>query len=49
MRWWGWGEEGREVVLSEAALSLLRDHLGVDAGARAGPVRSRTYAFPIRA
>jgi alkyldihydroxyacetonephosphate synthase len=38
LRWWGWGEEGREVVLSDAALSLLRDHLGVDPGARTEPV-----------
>jgi alkyldihydroxyacetonephosphate synthase len=46
VRWWGWGEEGREVVLSEAALSLLRDHLGVDPGARAGPVALGDVRLP---
>jgi alkyldihydroxyacetonephosphate synthase len=29
MRWWGWGEDGHAAVLSDAALALLREELGV--------------------
>ncbi len=27
-KWWGWGEEGRHLELSDGALSMLRDELG---------------------
>ena len=38
MRWWGWGEDGHDVVLPEHALALLRSELGVDPSAGARPV-----------
>jgi alkyldihydroxyacetonephosphate synthase len=46
MRWWGWGEEGREVILPDAVLSLLRDSLGTDPGARRGPVALAEVRLP---
>jgi alkyldihydroxyacetonephosphate synthase len=30
MRWWGWGEDGRDAGLSDAAAMLLREELGTD-------------------
>ena len=46
MRWWGWGEDGHEVRLPEAAVALLRDELEADPAAppRAGRARRRAAA-----
>src|SRR3546814_382512 len=38
MRWWGWGEDGHEVDLSEPASALLGEQLGIDASVRRPPV-----------
>jgi alkyldihydroxyacetonephosphate synthase len=46
MRWWGWGEDGYQVVLPDAALDLLRESLGVDPGARKGPVAIEEVRLP---
>ena len=32
MRWWGWGEEGHDVAMPEAATALLREEIGADPG-----------------
>ncbi len=37
MRWWGWGEEGAQVELPEAAGGLLAGELGVDPAAPRRP------------
>jgi alkyldihydroxyacetonephosphate synthase len=34
MRWWGWGEDAEAISLPDAALSLLRDELGLSPDAR---------------
>jgi len=46
MRWWGWGEDGHQVVLPDAALGLLRESLGVDPAARRGPVGLEEVRLP---
>lgn len=46
MRWWGWGEDGHQVVLPDPALSLLRQTLEVDPGARSGPVAFEDVRVP---
>ncbi len=46
MRWWGWGDEGHEVVLPDAAVHLLRNDLGVDPAARRGPVDLADVRLP---
>ncbi|HEU0023085.1 MAG TPA: FAD-binding oxidoreductase [Thermoleophilaceae bacterium] len=38
MRWWGWGEDGHDVALPDAAIELLRDELGIDPGTSTRPV-----------
>jgi alkyldihydroxyacetonephosphate synthase len=38
MRWWGWGEDGHDVPLSDAAVAMLRDELDVDPEVRRPPV-----------
>ncbi|HKP20188.1 MAG TPA: FAD-binding oxidoreductase [Thermoleophilaceae bacterium] len=38
MRWWGWGEDGHAVPLSDAAEDLLRGELGADPSVRRPPV-----------
>jgi alkyldihydroxyacetonephosphate synthase len=38
MRWWGWGEDGHEVALTDALNELLVNELGVDPGERRPPV-----------
>ncbi len=37
MRWWGWGEDGHDVVLPDTATELLRSALGVEDGERRRP------------
>jgi alkyldihydroxyacetonephosphate synthase len=32
VRWWGWGEEGHDVAMPEAATALLREEIGADPG-----------------
>ena len=51
MRWWGWGEDGHDAPLPDAAVALLRDELGVEPGTPSGPValeevRMRDPALP---
>ncbi len=38
MRWWGWGEDGHDAPLPDAAVALLREELGVEPGTPSGPV-----------
>src|SRR5215218_7405846 len=46
MRWWGWGEEGHEVTLPDAAAAFLRDELGVDPAARSPHVSLEDVRLP---
>ena len=46
MRWWGWGEDGHDVVLPEVATELLRSSLGVQAGERRRPVALEQIRLP---
>jgi alkyldihydroxyacetonephosphate synthase len=38
MRWWGWGEDGHDVVLPEHALAMLREEIGMDPASGSRPV-----------
>jgi alkyldihydroxyacetonephosphate synthase len=38
MRWWGWGEDGHDVAIPEAATALLASKLGIDPRAQRPPV-----------
>jgi alkyldihydroxyacetonephosphate synthase len=46
MRWWGWGEDGHDVPLPEAAEGLLRDELGVEPGISRPPVALDEVRLP---
>jgi alkyldihydroxyacetonephosphate synthase len=46
VRWWGWGDDDHPVDLPEAALSLLRERLGVDPQVRTGPVDLEHVRLP---
>jgi alkyldihydroxyacetonephosphate synthase len=46
MRWWGWGEDGHDVELPEAASFLLESQLGVPAGQRRSPVTLEDVRLP---
>jgi alkyldihydroxyacetonephosphate synthase len=46
MRWWGWGEDGHDVVLPEHALAMLRSELGIEPGAGAKPVALEQVRLP---
>ena len=46
MRWWGWGEDGNDVVLPDAAGGLLRSELGVDEAKRTPPVELEAVRLP---
>jgi alkyldihydroxyacetonephosphate synthase len=46
MRWWGWGEDGRETGLPEPAEALLRDELGVQPEPRRAPVALEEVRLP---
>ena len=47
MRWWGWGEDGHEVAMPEAATALLREEVGADPGiARRRPVALEEVRLP---
>jgi alkyldihydroxyacetonephosphate synthase len=46
VRWWGWGEDGHEVTLPEAAEGLLREELGVEAGAGSPHVPLESVRVP---
>jgi alkyldihydroxyacetonephosphate synthase len=47
VRWWGWGEDGHDVPMPDAAEALLRDELGLDPGAaRRRPVSLDEVRLP---
>jgi alkyldihydroxyacetonephosphate synthase len=46
MRWWGWGEDGHPVSLSEPAQAMLREELGADLAARRSPVALEAVRLP---
>ena len=46
MRWWGWGEDGHDVVLPEHALAMLREEIGLDPAAGARPVALEEVKLP---
>jgi alkyldihydroxyacetonephosphate synthase len=46
MRWWGWGEDGHDVVLPEHALAMLREEIGLDPSAGARPVALEEVQLP---
>jgi alkyldihydroxyacetonephosphate synthase len=46
MRWWGWGEDGHDVVLPETASFLLESQLGVPPGQRRSPVTLEEVRLP---
>jgi alkyldihydroxyacetonephosphate synthase len=46
MRWWGWGQEGHQVSLSEPAVALLSEELGADLSARHEPVALEEVRLP---
>jgi alkyldihydroxyacetonephosphate synthase len=46
MRWWGWGEDGHDVVLPEHALAMLREEIGLDPAAGARPVALEEVQLP---
>ena len=41
MRWWGWGVDGHDAPLPEAAAALLRDELGAGGARQAPPALDR--------
>jgi alkyldihydroxyacetonephosphate synthase len=46
MRWWGWGEDGHDGGLPEAADALLRAELGTDGSETAAPVAHADVRLP---
>jgi alkyldihydroxyacetonephosphate synthase len=46
MRWWGWGEDGHQIPLTEPALALLREELDADLAERHGPVPLEEVRLP---
>jgi alkyldihydroxyacetonephosphate synthase len=46
MRWWGWGEDGHDVALPDAATAMLQSALGVEDGARRRPPALETVRLP---
>jgi alkyldihydroxyacetonephosphate synthase len=46
MRWWGWGEDGHDPLLPDAATLLLESQLGVVAGPPRGPVALEDVRLP---
>jgi alkyldihydroxyacetonephosphate synthase len=47
VRWWGWGEDGHQVAMPEAATALLREEVGADPGiARRRPVALEEVRLP---
>ena len=46
VRWWGWGEDGHDAALPDAAAALLREELGVEPGTPRGPVALEEVRLP---
>ena len=46
MRWWGWGEDGHDVALPDAATALLQSAFGVEDGARRRPPALEAVRLP---
>jgi alkyldihydroxyacetonephosphate synthase len=48
MRWWGWGEDGHDVVLPATATVLLQSALGVEDGERRRPPPLEDIRLPAQ-